>query len=566
MSDLSTNLSLPFLLASQSQKHVTFNELVNCIDALLMLSVINNTQTTPPTTPEDGQRYIIASAATGEWSGKDNYIATYQNLGWNYISPQNGFLAFVESEGKFYNYNEAWELLAGTSEQSDTFTKLGIGTSADSVNLFAAKLNNAMFSAKYIDESGDGNIRLKLNKESTSNTASFIFQNNWSGRAEFGLLGSDSFGLKTSSNGSTWNTGFSLDPSSNIMSFYNPVNFPALIDGSNIINKIGGSNFFHLTRGSGTTGKNLFIGLNTASNPHMDTQVYEGSFNVGLGDFTLHNISTGYFNTMIGYQAGYGVTSGFSNIGIGSATLYNNTTGTFNTAIGKGSLYNNIGGLANTAIGVEALILNTSGGANVGIGCWALEANTTGSNNVALGNNSLRYKVDGTDNSNYSNSCGVGYDSRVSASYQVQLGGSSTTTYAFGSVQDRSDERDKADIRDTVLGLDFINALHPVDFKWDMRDDYHVVDEETGEIVHLEKDGSKKRNRYHHGLIAQEVKAVLDAQGVDFGGYQDHSVNGGSDVRSIGYAELIGPLIKAVQELSTRVQAMNTKLTQLGIE
>jgi len=32
-------------------------------------------------------------------------------------------------------------------------------------------------------------------------------------------------------------------------------------------------------------------------------------------------------------------------------------------------------------------------------------------------------------------------------------------------VQNRSDANDKADVRPTVLGLDFINSLRPVDFK-----------------------------------------------------------------------------------------------------
>src|SRR3546814_19982385 len=66
-----------------------------------------------------------------------------------------------------------------------------------------------------------------------------------------------------------------------------------------------------------------------------------------------------------------------------------------------------------------------------------------------------------------------------------------------------------------------------------------------------ERSGSEKRARFHHGLIAQEVAA----SGYDFGGLQDHSIKGGDDVLSIGYDELIGPLIKAVQELSAEVSA-----------
>ena len=74
------------------------------------------------------------------------------------------------------------------------------------------------------------------------------------------------------------------------------------------------------------------------------------------------------------------------------------------------------------------------------------------------------------------------------------------------------------------------------------------------------KDGSKVRQRYHYGLIADELKTTMDELGVDFGGYQDHSINGGMCVKSVGYAELISPLIKAVQELSAQVDDLKQQL------
>ena len=178
----------------------------------------------------------------------------------------------------------------------------------------------------------------------------------------------------------------------------------------------------------------------------------------------------------------------------------------------------------------------------------------------------------------------LGHNSQVTATSQVQLGNSGTTTYAYGAVQDRSDARDKADIQDIHLGLDFIKALTPKSYKFDYREDYRehttelqdvVVgqDEEgnditeeqevfipdtrkLGEITH---DGTHTRSRLHTGLIAQEVKQVMDAQGVDFSGYQDHSVNGGDDVLSLGYTQLIAPMIKAIQELEARIAVLEAK-------
>lgn len=242
--------------------------------------------------------------------------------------------------------------------------------------------------------------------------------------------------------------------------------------------------------------------------------------------------------------------------------------------VGKGN------GPNGARLGIDALASNTTGQSNTAIGYWALISNTTGSTNTAIGSTALNSQTTATGNTaigyaaitnsaNYSNIVGVGAQTEVTGSNQVQLGKSSTTTYAYGAVQNRSDVRDKADIRDTQLGLEFISSLRPVDFKWDMREDYrpdplpgNATEEEraayleSAKLANITHDGSKKRNRYHHGLIAQEVKAVLDAQGIDFGGYQDHSIKGGDDVLSIGYEELIAPLIKAVQELAARVATL----------
>ena len=97
------------------------------------------------------------------------------------------------------------------------------------------------------------------------------------------------------------------------------------------------------------------------------------------------------------------------------------------------------------------------------------------------------------------------------------------------------------------------------------RDDYFDYDPETHERTAVTKDGSRKRNRYHHGLIAQEVKSVSDSLGIDFAGYQDHKVNGGGDVLSIGYTELIAPMIKAMQELAAENAQLKARLDAAGL-
>lgn len=194
----------------------------------------------------------------------------------------------------------------------------------------------------------------------------------------------------------------------------------------------------------------------------------------------------------------------------------------------------------------------------IGAGAAAAATNTL-LNVTAVGQAALSKTVDGAAyTASHENVTGIGYDSRVSGANQVQLGNSATTTYVYGTVQNRSDARDKADVRDTELGLDFIEKLRPVDYRWDMREDYFEEDEDGNHTV-VPKDGSKKRSRYHHGFIAQEVQQVIEETGIDFGGLQDHSVNGGADVLSIGYDEVIAPLVKAVQELSARVAELEAQ-------
>jgi hypothetical protein len=216
------------------------------------------------------------------------------------------------------------------------------------------------------------------------------------------------------------------------------------------------------------------------------------------------------------------------------------STRSYTTAVGVGA---GEGGSGN---------YNTFVGGNSGGG-------TVGEYNTHLGYDAGYYVA-------FDNTTCIGYNSTVTGSDQVQLGNAATTTYAYGAVQNRSDARDKADVRDTVLGLNFITALRPVDFKWNYRESYdELVTDENGKVTRIRhaNDGSKTRSRYHHGVIAQEVKAVMDQAGVDFGGFQDHAVAGGEDVLSIGYDELIAPMIKAIQELTARLEAAEAKIALL---
>lgn len=318
------------------------------------------------------------------------------------------------------------------------------------------------------------------------------------------------------------------------------------------------------------------------------------------GNQTMAN-SPGY-DIAIGYNAMGDLTlSGGNNIGIGYRVFWQANIQDNNIAIGQSAMSN----LAGT----------TPAHGNIAIGYNALSSFNNLSLCTAIGYDAMNGVAD------MSNSTAIGANATVSGSNQVQLGDSSTTTYAYGAVQDRSDIRDKADVQDTQLGLDFILALRPVDFRWDLREDYidlasrpvqpaplrpepaapidhsdpnfnfkdptyaqryalWVQDHDNwitekdvydatfakfktdyaawlakNDVSVLVHDGSKKRKRLHHGFIAQEVGALKDSLQKEFGGWQDHALNGGKDVQSLGYEEFIAPIVRSIQQLNSMLSS-----------
>ena len=85
--DNTANLQLPYIMPAQAQKHVTHNEAIRGLDALIQLSAIDKDLSVPPMAPSDGDRYIVASVASGDWSGKEGQVAAWQDNAWMYYQP-----------------------------------------------------------------------------------------------------------------------------------------------------------------------------------------------------------------------------------------------------------------------------------------------------------------------------------------------------------------------------------------------------------------------------------------------------------------------------------------------
>lgn len=93
-----TLLALPLLEAAQAQKHVTVNGAILRLDALVQLSVIDRDLATPPSSPADGDRYLVAASPTSGWSGQAGRIALWQDGAWSFFAPRAGWLVHVADE------------------------------------------------------------------------------------------------------------------------------------------------------------------------------------------------------------------------------------------------------------------------------------------------------------------------------------------------------------------------------------------------------------------------------------------------------------------------------------
>lgn len=219
MSDISANLSLPFILPSQAQKHVTYNEGMRRLDTLVQLAVLAADQTAPPTAPEDGDRYIVPAGATGIWAGHEGAIAVFEGTGWQFLTPAKGWIGWVDPANSFYVFDgNGWQPFDNMLDLQN-LDMLGVATSADTTNRLAVASDASLFT-----HAGAGH-QMKLNKAGEADTASLLFQTGWSGRAEMGTAGNDDFAIKVSDDGAVFHTAMEA------VAATGRVRFPSGVDG-----------------------------------------------------------------------------------------------------------------------------------------------------------------------------------------------------------------------------------------------------------------------------------------------------------------------------------------------
>jgi hypothetical protein len=311
---------------------------------------------------------------------------------------------------------------------------------------------------------------------------------------------------------------------------------------------------------SPATGINtLKFDINSVSNANLSIGFQSGatsptqytSKNTAVGFKTLNNAIDGD-STAVGFKA-LQTATGWSNTAVGSESL-KQTTSYGSTAIGAFSLGGQTSGSRNTALGQLTGTSVTTGIQNTILGNQAGTSLTTGNNNTIIGNGANAASA--TTN----NTITLGNSSIATLRCQV------TTITAL------SDERDKTNIEDNELGLDFINALRTRKFRYNCREWYEeeVLDEngtpiknEDGTIktVILPNDGSRAAEQWTEGFVAQELQSVVSEHDASWLNIVDET---NPEKLEAATHKVVIPLVKAVQELSEMVATLQEQIKELS--
>ena len=207
MSDATPLLGLPLIAASQAQKHVTHNEALALLDALVQLACLDKDLAAPPPGPAEGDRYLVtADAPGGAWAGLAGQVVRYADGIWTGAAPRAGWLAWLVDEADLYVFDgAAWTSLRRALTALQSVGRLGINTAADASNRLAVKSDSALLT--WDDATpGTGDMRVSVNRKSAARDAALVFETGYAARALLGNLGSDDFTLKVSPDGAAFAT------------------------------------------------------------------------------------------------------------------------------------------------------------------------------------------------------------------------------------------------------------------------------------------------------------------------------------------------------------------------
>tara|TARA_R100000773_G_scaffold38777_1_gene34010 strand:- start:1169 stop:2497 length:1329 start_codon:yes stop_codon:yes gene_type:complete len=326
-------------------------------------------------------------------------------------------------------------------------------------------------------------------------------------------------------------------------------------------------------------------GINSATVSASGTQaandVSTGNRNVAGGTTALDAInSNADDNTCFGYDAGTALTTGDKNTFIGAYAGAAEDAGGESTFIGykagrqQAAHYildfgRNIGiglhageylgvGHSNIFIGYKAGLASSSNPhtcvTTIGIGHQACTSKNSGEGNTFVGT----YAGDQGQSGDYNSVFGYDADcSSSSVSNQLTLGASNVTSLRCQqtSISSLSDRRDKSEIVDSPYGLDFINSVRPVQFKWKRR---RLTQREM-------RDGYKDpyKDLVRVGFIAQELQSAMESVGENTNDILDLVFDDNPDRLEAKQGNMLPIAIKAIQELSAKVDALTKRVEAL---
>jgi trimeric autotransporter adhesin len=304
-----------------------------------------------------------------------------------------------------------------------------------------------------------------------------------------------------------------------------------------------------------TSGGGTYVGHCSASNfvPAIATG---GDNNVFIGREAGQYATEG--DIFIGSRAGWCYKGGGGAILIGTSAgcCISNSASLCGIAIGQGAMGRLTTGGRNIAIGSAAMACKDADSFNIAVGECAMCSNCGAQNMIAIGTEAgksaggtwatfIGYRAGFLTASSYLRSTAIGYCAESSASNQFTLGNSNITSYRiYGTWTNASDARDKTNVTALPIGLDFINTLNPVKYSWQHREPVEG------------KDGTQEV-----GFLAQEFQAA--EQAADAADYLHLVEDYDPDHLFINQNRLIPILVKAIQELSAKNDALEDRIAQL---
>lgn len=250
---------------------------------------------------------------------------------------------------------------------------------------------------------------------------------------------------------------------------------------------------------------------------------------VGAGNTTLAGADG---NVGVGDGALAALTNGDGNVAVGSGAGQLINTAAQNTVLGAFALANATSVSQNTVLGNSAGATLTGGGQNVFVGLAAGAGPTTLTQCTLVGSGA-------SATNGITNATALGANTTVNASNKIRFGDAAITViegqvaYTFPS-----DERIKRNIRECLLGLEFINKLKALEYE-----------KTCGENFVKEL-----------GFSAQKVRAAAESCGCDFPGV---SYSESEDRYYMRYNDLLAPIIKAIQELSLENEELRQEIAEL---